>query len=223
MVKTLLILSCLVTFLFQGSAAADELSPILKGIQKKYGDLPGLTVTYTREVITRSMSMLGNQVQGDLASGVMYFKPPYRMRLQQETPKPETIVAAGETLWWYIPDQKRVYEYPSRQFGQELRLLSDIFHGLVSVEEGFKATFLGRNPQGDYEIRLTPVPPWEQVDYIDLTVTSEYDIRTVDIHNQLGSTTRFKLTRISVTRTFPEDFFKFAIPKGTEVIKEGGQ
>ena len=45
-------------------ASQESLPGILKGIQAKHCDLPGLKIEYTREVVTRSMSMLGNQLQG---------------------------------------------------------------------------------------------------------------------------------------------------------------
>ncbi len=95
--------------LFHGSAAfaKDDLSTVLEGIKQKYGNLPGLSIPYTREVITRSMSMLGNQVKGDLATGQMFFKPRYFLKLEQRTPNIETLIANEETLWWYIPDKKR--------------------------------------------------------------------------------------------------------------------
>ena len=68
MTKALIIFG-LVAMLFQRSAvfAKDDLSTILEGIRGKYGNLPGLSVGYTREVITRSMSMLGDKVKGDVA------------------------------------------------------------------------------------------------------------------------------------------------------------
>ena len=78
-------------FLLPGNVtlADDRLTGILKGIRALYGPLPGLEVSYEREVITRSMAMLGVQTQKDLASGKIYFKPPHFLRVQQEKPKHE--------------------------------------------------------------------------------------------------------------------------------------
>ncbi|MBP1741134.1 MAG: hypothetical protein H6Q48_3427, partial [Deltaproteobacteria bacterium] len=41
-------------------AADPALSTILDGIRKRYGLVSGLTLTYEREVITKSMAMLGD-------------------------------------------------------------------------------------------------------------------------------------------------------------------
>jgi outer membrane lipoprotein-sorting protein len=198
----------------------DHLALILEGIRNKYAHLPGLSLNYSREVITRSMSLLGNKVKGDLASGCISFKPPYCLRLEQKTPQGETIIANGETLWWYIPEKKRAYQYPFGEFGKELRLLSDIFRGLTEAEENFEITMVGHNEQGEYLIELRPKTPWQEIDHFVLTVTKGYDVQGVDIHNQLGSITRFTLEGLAVIGKFDKNFFHFAAPEGVELIKE---
>jgi outer membrane lipoprotein carrier protein len=214
-----------VIFFFQNSpvSGSDNLSGVLEGIRNKHNHLPGLTVKYTREVITRSMSMLGNQVRGDMAAGRIYFRPPYFLRLEQKTPQAETIIADGETLWWYIPEKKQAHQYPFLKFGKELKLLSDIFRGLVRVEENFQVAMLMQEGQGEYKIELRPDPPWQEIDRIVLTVTEGYDIDQVDIHNQLGSITRFRLEGLAERGQFDKEFFHFTAPEGVKLVKENDQ
>jgi len=220
MVKRLIILPILI-FLFQCPATADEsLISILEGIQKNYGHLSGLSVPYSREVITRSMSMLGDQVKGDIASGTIFFKHPYSLRLEQEKPKAETIIANNDTLWWYIPGKKCAYRYPAKDFGKELRLLSNIFRGLSEVENSFQVLLQDRNKSGEYEIELIPDPPWQEINKINLTVTKKYEIQTVRIHNQLGSITVFILGDFTEKEGFEKGFFQFIAPEGVRLIVE---
>jgi len=221
MIKQLIM--CLVlTALVQGVSIADEsLTTVLEGIQKTYGPLPGLSVPYTREVITRSMSILGAKARGDTASGKIYFRHPHFMRLEQESPKPETIIANKDTLWWYIPEKKCAYRYPASDFGKELRLLSDIFRGLAHVEDSFQVVLQGQSPSGDYEIELIPDPPWQEIDRIAVTATGQYEIRSIRIHNALGTTTRFTLGALSEKKDFEEGFFQFVAPEGVKLIVEG--
>jgi outer membrane lipoprotein-sorting protein len=223
MTKTFIIFN-LIVLLFHGSAAfaKDDLSAVLEGIKGKYGNLPGLSIAYTREVITRSMSMLGNQVKGDLATGQMFFRPPYSLKLEQKTPTIETLIANEETLWWYIPDKKRAHKYPSQEFGKELRLLSDIFRGLSQVTKNFQIMMSDQTEQGKYQIELIPDPPWQEIDRIVLTVTHAYDIRVVNIHNQLGTITRFTLEGLTVKDNFEKGFFEFILPEGVELVEEKG-
>jgi outer membrane lipoprotein-sorting protein len=210
--------------LVSGSAfAGDELSKILESIRGKHGHLPGLTIGYTREVVTRSMSMLGNQIKGDLAKGRIYFRPPYSMRLEQKTPEPETVITDGETLWWYVPHKKSAHKYSFQEFGKELRLLSDIFRGLTRMEEKFKVEMGAVTERGEYQIQLRPDPPWEEIERIMLTVTRDYDIHVVNIYNQLGSITRFTLDSLVVKEKFDEGFFQFVLPQGVKLVDESAK
>ena len=201
--------------------AQEDPAPWIDGIRKHYGNQPGLTTDYTREVITRTMSMLGGQVKGDLATGRLHFMPPHFLKLEQETPEPETLVTNGNTLWWVVPEKRRVYKYPAKKFGRELKLLGDILQGLTKVEASFTLTMLEPADQGEARIELKPDPPWEQIDRIVLHVAGKKIIRGVDIHNQMGGITRFRLgSRFDVKR-FDASFFTFVVPEGVQLIEEG--
>jgi outer membrane lipoprotein-sorting protein len=214
----------LVLLLLQSPALAKgDLTDILEGIRKNYGDLPGLTLSYSREVITKTMAMLGDQVKGDLATGRMFFKPPCFLRLNQETPKPETVISDEDTIWWYIPDENRAYKSSAKEFGKELRLLSDIFQGLIQVHERFQVTLLDPNELGEDQIELKPKTPWENIDRIILAVTAGHHIRIVGIHYQLGSVTLFTLKDIAAKQDFEKDFFTFVVPEGVKIVEEKGQ
>ena len=123
---TLIMLLAIGLFLPAPVSAEDELTTILEGVKKRYGMLPGLTVPYERDVVTRSMAMLDDQMKTDVATGLIHFRPPHFLKVEQGTPKPEEVVTDGQTLWWYIPRENKVYQYPSHKLGEELALLADI-------------------------------------------------------------------------------------------------
>ena len=216
-----IILCSLLFSIIQGTAlASEDLPQVLDGLKKAYGHLDAISVPYTREVVTRSMSMLGTQAKGDLAGGTIYFRAPDLLRLEQEKPNIETIVANSATMWWYIPDKKTAYEYKTEEFGKELRLMTNIFRGLAQVEDNFKVTLHGKNSLGEYEMELIPSPPWEEIQKIEVMATDDYHIRTVKIHNLLGSVTIFTLGEFAEIHTLDKRFFTFTAPKGVKVIRE---
>ena len=145
------------------------------------------------------------------------------MRLEQETPRSETIIYNGDTLWWYIPDKKCVYKYPAQQFGQELRFLSNLFGGLGKVTEDFKVSIIDQKDTGEFLVKLRPDPSWENIDYMVLTLTGSNDIQGVDIHNQLGSITRFRLEKLTPKEKFEKGFFQFVVPKDVQLVEQGEQ
>jgi outer membrane lipoprotein carrier protein len=215
----------LVSFLFlfpPTPVLADaKLSDILRGVQDRYGHLPGLSVAYKREIRSRSMILLGDEMGADLATGKIHFKPPHFLRVQQETPTPEAVITDGRTLWWYIPQKKQAYIYPARKLGEELKLLSDIFQGLKEMGERFDVILTGYDMKGKHQLQLTPNPPWPEINYIRLSVAQEsYHIQVLEIHNHLGGFTRFILGNPTVQKSFEDGFFQFVVPEGVKVIEE---
>jgi hypothetical protein len=100
----------------------DQLTKILEGIRKNYGTPSGLTLRYEREIITKSMAMMGDAVQSDPAAGQLHYMPPHFLKVEQETPSREILTTDGQTLWWYIPQKNQVHRYPTERLGPELRL-----------------------------------------------------------------------------------------------------
>jgi outer membrane lipoprotein-sorting protein len=203
-------------------SAEEKLSDILDGIRKRYADLPGLSVPYQREIISSSMALLGDSTKTDLATGKIFLKPPYFIMVQQETPSPETLTSDGNTLWWYLPQKNQVYEYPSDRLGKELYLLVDIFLGLRKMEESFDVMQTGLGDEGAFQLTLIPNPRWEEIDHIDILVKrGDFQIRKVEIHNTIGGITRFILGELAVQKKIKDSFFRFVVPDGVKVIKEG--
>ena len=202
-------------------AADPALSAILEGIRKRYGSAPGLTLNYEREVITKSMAMLGDQVKAETAAGLIHYKSPHLLKFQQETPTKEILVTDGNLLWWYIQAKNQAHRYSGHQLSQEVKLLGDIFQGLRGVEQSFVILQKGEDDKGALILEVTPSPSWGDIDHIDLTLTpGSFHIQKVEIYNLLGGLTRFKLGDSIKEEKFKDDFFKFTPPAGTRIIEE---
>jgi outer membrane lipoprotein carrier protein len=223
MIKKYWIVIVLVLSLFPWSAFAEDpkLSAVLEGIRKRYGLVPGLTLTYEREVITKSMAMLGDQVKAEVATGLIHYKSPHSLKFQQETPTKEILVTDGNVLWWYVQAKNQAHRYSSHQMSREVKLLGDIFQGLRGVEQSFVILQKGEDDKGAMILEVTPSPSWGEIDHIDLTITpGTFHIQKVEIYNLLGGLTRFKLGDSVKEERFKDDFFKFSPPAGTRVIEE---
>lgn len=211
----------IILFISSGLKAEDDLSEILDGILKRYGNLPGLEITYKREIITGSMALLEQDITSDPAEGRMFFKPSNFIKIQQDTPQKEIVTTDGNILWWYIPNKKIVYRYPSDSLGKELTLLSDLLGGLEKVSEGFDVVQSDLFSESSYHLQLYPNPRWQEIDYIDLTVEKDnYTIKAVEIHNSLGGITRFIMGDYITREDLDDEFFDLKIPEGVKVIEE---
>jgi outer membrane lipoprotein-sorting protein len=204
------------------AGADDQLSSVIDGIFKRYGTLKGLSVPYKREIITKSMAMLGAGVKSETASGTILFRPPNCLEIQQTKPGKETITTDGQTIWYYIVAKNTVYEYPADKLGKEVRLLSDIFTGRIKAGDGFDATQSDLGDKKEYHLKLVPNPAWEEVDHIDLLVERDnFDISVVEIHDLLGTITRFTMEQMTVRKDLRKEDFTFKAPIGVKTIKEG--
>lgn len=213
------LLLCLIFSLSQPATGADDpLSAVLDGILKRHGDLKGMSVSYKREIITRSMAMLGDEVASDTATGTIIFTPPHYLAIRQETPGRETVTTDGQTLWYYIEAKKTVYEYPADTLGREISLLSEIFSGLSKVRDSFDVEL---EDNEDHHLKLIPNPSLEDVDHIALIVErNSYNIQVVEIHDLFGGITRFTLDDFSIRNDLKKDDFRFKAPSGVETVKE---
>ena len=66
--------------------AGDDLSGILGAIMNKYNPMASFSVHYKRDISTKSMTLLGDGMRTDTANGMIHFKPPHFLRLQQFCP-----------------------------------------------------------------------------------------------------------------------------------------
>jgi outer membrane lipoprotein-sorting protein len=222
MIKTVSVLFVALSLVaVQPSCGGEQLVKILEGIRNNYGTLSGLTLRYEREIITKSMALMGDAVRSDPAAGRIHYMPPYFLRVEQETPSRETLTTDGKTLWWYIPQKNQVHRYPTERLGPELRLLSDVFRGLKGVEEGFVVSLKEEEDGGPLRLELTPSPPWPDITRIDLHVSpAGYTLEKVEIYNIMGGLTRFKLEGTIKEETFTEDYFRLKIPEGARIIED---
>jgi len=222
-ISGLLILTVLLFMTSWLEASSADAQDLLAGIQKRYGPLSSLSVPYTREVITRSMAMLGEKVKGDLATGTLYFMPPNLLRLEQQSPREESLLSDGERLWWYIPEKKKAYLYDLGEFGREMALLASIFKGLSNAEDNFIVKVPSSGEDAEKRLELVPDPPWEEIEKITLGIMEQSRIGLVAIHNKLGGVTRFSLGTTEESKPLERDFFSFDPPQGVEVVREDGR
>jgi outer membrane lipoprotein-sorting protein len=215
-------LCVLLGLISMGKALPDDtLSTAIGGIRARYGNAQGLAATYTREAISKTMAMLGETERHDVARGRLYFKPPHFLRLEQASPQEELLLTDGQTLWWYLPLEKEVYQYPTEQLGQELRLLSDILRGLKDTEASFQITLQVRPETNIYHLILKPEPPWQEIDHLEVIVLKgEFAIEQVDIYNNIGGLTRFLLRDWEERDRFGKEFFSFSPPPGVKVLEK---
>ncbi len=215
----LIIVGVLFSFTLPPTWAGDTVDQILNGIQERYKPPGGLVLTYRREVKTKTMSMLGSRVKGDLASGKIFVLPPALLRVEQDKPRKETLLTDGESLWWIIPEEKIVHQYSSDQFGQELRIIADLWQAPSRLKKRFHITALKDEKKNVFILKMVPSPPWEQVDRILVHVSADFALNVLEMVSPLGTTTTFYFDAIEPAQLTSKSF-RFVVPDGFKVVHE---
>jgi len=201
-----------------GAWAQGSLQARFQAFQDRYRGLKGVEIPYERVVITASMAMLGQDISGDAAQGAIFFAPPQKLKLVQEQPTQEIILADGQYLWWYVPAQKKVYRYAPETFGKEMGLLAGLLGGLERVEQDFEVVLTAEPAPDNLRIDLRPLNPHADIDRLVVDLDAVCDIQQLLIVSPLGSKTRFRFGPLREVAGFRPHFFQFEVPRGVELV-----
>ncbi len=200
--------------------AETKVSNILEKVvdaHKKFA--AGMTVSYQREILSKSMAMLEEGIGSDMASGAFFFKGPDFLKVQQDVPRIEYVFSNGKTIWWYVPEEKTAYRFDD--MGKELSILSMIFMGLKNPEDAFDVTIAESGDTEEHTLALTPKESLEEIDSINVTVSAtDYRITRIEIIDIAGNITRFRLGVFEQRNDIDDGFFDFKVPGDVKVIEE---
>ena len=218
--KILVTLQFFVLLTCQSVHAETQVSQILEKVVENHKRfITGMTVPYQREILTKSMAILEDDVGFDKASGVFFFKGPDFLKVQQDIPRKEFVISNGKMIWWYIPDEKTAYRYDN--MNKEISILSMIFMGLKNPEDTFDITLSKSEDAKEEILTLSPNESLEEIDYINVTVSEkDYSITRIEIVDIAGTLTRFKLGIFEQKNDMADSFFDFEVPEGVKVIEE---
>ncbi len=201
-------------FFIPSFCIAGECDTSFQKIRERYSDLRGIKIQYRRYIISKTMSMLGEGVESDIAEGEILLSPPYNLRLEQKIPSHEFIISDGKTIWWYIPKDRIAHKYKAGSFGKELSIIRSIFTGMKEIEKGF---FLRCNDSD--KLILIPKEKWQDIEKIEIVLSKGYRIRKVKIYNILGSVTCFEIKKEKFV-SINKNLFQFIPPPDVRIIQE---
>lgn len=203
---------------YSQETAAPEPELVIARVQEHY-DQPGAFKTWFRQETRQK-----GATQAEVAEGWMYFQKPCRMRWQYEKPpeQKKEVVADGQQVWIYLPDDALALVYPLTQVLRS-DLVMRFFSGIGQVREEFFLSWQQPPAPGrPYVINLRPRQPQAELTRLILTINPRtYLVEHLEFTNALGEETRFAFSRTTLSLRVPPDFFAFAPPPGVQVVREG--
>ncbi|MEW5722274.1 MAG: outer membrane lipoprotein carrier protein LolA [Thermodesulfobacteriota bacterium] len=226
---TVVILSFSLLFLglsaVPGDAQDFDKVDFLEKVRERYAGTTGLTADYQRTTTSPSMEGVFKSSSQNVASGVLLYKKPDKLSLDQKEPRPEKLVTDGRTVWWYIPEEKMVHRYSDVDVYGELKPILDFLGGLAGLEEQFLVRVIPAGTKNDKNHRLDLARLTEGPGPQDITVWLAPDTLTVvgfKITSLTGESTVFNLTHVDTQPKLKDDQFIFTPPPDAEVVDEAG-
>jgi chaperone LolA len=196
-------------------ARAQTPTALLRCVQDRYGTKRDLTAAFSQE---SRVSSLGRP---RTRAGRLFFQAPGRMRWEYDGPDPQVIVADGSQLWFYRPDRRQVVVQPmGAAFTRQTPLLFMMGRGDFAAE----FTWDERAPAPDSRgvVSLAVRPRVEAPDLVRLVlevVVAECRLAGTVVEDAFGNVTRLAFSGERADTGLDAALFRFAPPKGTEVVR----
>ena len=181
-------------------------------VQQRFDDTADMRADVTQEVAVVS---LGRSVS---AGGTVVFKRPGRMHWQLTGDEQQIIVADGETVWFYQPEDEQVLKAPLDSVFRSASPVS-FLTGVGKIADDFDAV-LGDQAGGTIELLLDPKQANGEMGRLALTVSADsFDIVEARVTDPVGNITRLRFSNLRRNSGVADTEFDFEPPPGVDVVE----
>ena len=200
----------------QETPAKDTIQPsadkILEQIEKRYGGR-GFSARFKQVSTIQAIDIT------DTAQGVIYVKQPGKMRWEYESPQRQIIIANGNKLWVYRPEENQVMVGRAPDYfgeGKGIGFLSD----MQTIRRNFSVLRVDDGSSNNYQLKLWPHSALPGVTDINISVSkTSFDLVRISTYNTYGDETIIDLHQFQFNPDLKDELFNFSIPPGTEVLQ----
>ena len=196
-----------------------ELENLLRGVENKYNRLKTLRLHFQQSY------RQGQQILREEA-GTLYLRKPAQMRWEYENPEPKLFLAEGKRLTLYLPEENRLTETEvanSDDLRSPLRFLLGGLRFQKEFQQIERAPDVPPIDSGDVVIKAVPKLMQNRLEWVELEITPQYQIRRMILKEPGGVQTEFQFKDEEADLRLAPELFHFQPPKGTQIIKSEGQ
>jgi len=198
-----------------------ELQSLLEKLTDRFGAIKTFKADYVRDLLPKVSSVLPSAAMK--AEGQLIFASPDKLRLDQRKPRAELLISNGEKAWWYIPGEKTVQVFQVKEYGQQVKPITEFFAGLGGLEKHYAVRLDKTIPEEApfYALVLQPKNPQPDLNQIHLRILKTTLLPLeFTFYNILGDGTRFRFSQVQTAVNVGEAAFRFTPPKGVQVITQ---
>lgn len=170
-----------------------------------------LRAEFSQEIVDANRQVV------ETARGRVVLKRPGRFRWDYQAPYERVVLADGERLWLYEADLQQVTVRPlTAGLGETPAAL---LTGGREILERFEVVSSWSGEDLAW-VRLKPRSTDSDFDAVAIGFRGADPVR-LEIDDRLGQQTRIALSAIATNRPVGDDTFRFEVPAGVDVIREG--
>jgi outer membrane lipoprotein carrier protein len=187
---------------------------IVDNLQKNYDSTADFTADFRQETEVKNLNRTLK------ASGKLSFKRPGKMLWLYDEPKNQFVVADGNHLYFYQPDQNQVIKSPLKNaFRGDIPL--SFLLGLGNLKKDFNAT-LKASEANQNVLRLEP--KGEAGGYSEILIgvsKPAADILWVSVRDAANNLTTLRFSNMRKGVGLKDSLFQIQLPKGADVVELG--
>jgi outer membrane lipoprotein carrier protein len=198
-----------------------DLGFILVQLRERFASAKTFQADYIRQLVPKIESKL--PAASLQAEGMLYFRSPDNLRLDQKKPRKEQLICNGEKVWWYLSEDKLVYVYQLKEYYFQIKPIIDFLSGLGGLDKNFSVKLDTTVPEEApfYQLRLLPKNPQPDLQQIVVRISRKTFLPLdFTFYNILGDGTRFRFNQVQPGVSLPRQWFEFTPPKGTVVVPQ---
>ena len=154
--------------------------------------------------------------------GFLLLKKPAKMYWEYEIPRKKIFVADGRRAFFYVPDDRQVFESELQLDTAETPLL--FLFGNEDVRHTYRAEYEMIEPSlqaSNLLLRLTPRVPRGEFTHVLLEIDPDsYLIVRLVVVEPVGNENHYLLREIQENIKLPDRHFRFKVPAGVERIRQ---
>jgi len=196
------------------AAGTNDADFVIQGLQKRYESTIDFVADFRQET---ELKTLNRKME---ASGKVYFSRPGKMLWKYQDPKGQLILADGEYLYYYQPEQNQVIKSRlSKAFLSDTPL--SFMLGIGDLKRDFNGTLLGSEGE-HYVLQLAPKEELGGVGELRFGVEKQdFDILWVRIEDSVGNITTIRFSDMQRGVGLTDSLFRLEVPEGVDIIEFG--
>ncbi len=187
---------------------------VIENVQKSYNSALDFAADFRQETEFKTVNRILK------AWGKLYFKRPGKMLWRYEEPEGQWVLADGESLYFYQPDQGQVVKSSlQRAFRSNIAL--SFLLGMGDLKKDFRVTLKGLK-QGHYVLQLRPKGKPGEFSEILLGIERlAFDILWMQIQDMVGNITKIHFSTLQKGIGLKDSLFRLQLPDGVDVVELG--